>query len=181
VIGIYQITAGTHFYFGQSNDLGRRKASHLSQLRAGKHYNTHLQRAFTKHGGTFKVVRECEEEDLCKFEQERLDAFHGTEGCCNVAVSADHPSRGGTISESHKEILRKHRTGRRMAQESRDLVSEARSTPVRITYTDGTVREFRNQSDARETVGTSRSNFSRWITGATPVPSKYNILAIEKL
>ena len=50
--GIYKIqnTITLQIYIGLSNDIIKRKKSHISSLLNNKHDNKHLQRSFNKYG-----------------------------------------------------------------------------------------------------------------------------------
>ena len=69
MIGIYVITnvANLKVYVGQSIDIKRRWKEHLATLKQGKHFNKHLQGAYTKYGKEsliFTIVEECERNQL---------------------------------------------------------------------------------------------------------------------
>ena len=73
VSGIYIITnlVNDKVYIGRSIDVNLRLKGHLNHLKNNKHHNTHLQRAFNKHGVenfTFELLEEYEPEFLCSME-----------------------------------------------------------------------------------------------------------------
>ena len=49
--GIYMCTCNINgrSYIGQSQDVKLRRCHHLSELRSGRHFNQHLQRAYDKY------------------------------------------------------------------------------------------------------------------------------------
>lgn len=79
--GIYQIrnTQNGSRYVGSSATLSHRKAVHFSFLRAGRHPNSHLQRAFDRYGEeafVFEVIEVVEDEArLSAVEKEYLAAL----------------------------------------------------------------------------------------------------------
>ena len=96
--GIYRLTIGPRtFYWGQAQNLWRRKHQHLHFLRRGTHHNRHLQASFNKHGEeafTFDVSLICEVEELNRYEQHFIDRDHGFPGCANIAKCVEAPARG---------------------------------------------------------------------------------------
>lgn len=67
--GIYMCTcnANGESYIGQSQDVKLRKCQHLSELRGGKHFNQHLQRAYDKYkeyNFSWTVLEYCSENEL---------------------------------------------------------------------------------------------------------------------
>ena len=76
--GVYKIinTINGKIYVGSTIDFNYRKTLHFSQLRNGKHYNDHLQRAWDKYGEeffTFEIIERCEVEVLLLTEQKWID------------------------------------------------------------------------------------------------------------
>lgn len=72
--GIYGIKckASGKYYIGQSIKMKNRLCNHRSVLRAGKHFNTHLQKAYSKYGEEefeFFEIEVCGEDKLCEREQ----------------------------------------------------------------------------------------------------------------
>ena len=78
--GIYQIQnlANGKRYIGQASLLLRRRKYHRNRLRAGKHFNAHLQAAWNKYGEAafvFKPLLICAPKDLTMYEQRCLDGY----------------------------------------------------------------------------------------------------------
>jgi hypothetical protein len=76
--GVYRITCVNtdKIYIGSSNELDKRLRGHRSSLRAGKHRNPYLQRAWDKHGEeafVFEIIERVEVVDLLPHEQEWMD------------------------------------------------------------------------------------------------------------
>lgn len=104
--GIYKIvnTATGDTYVGSAVKLSYRWSRHKWALNAGKHHNTHLQRAWQKYGcGAFEfvVVETCDVEDLIPREQHAIDALRPTYNCARSATSR----RGTKNSPEHNAAI----------------------------------------------------------------------------
>ena len=81
--GIYAIeTLSGRKYIGSSVNIGQRWGQHKSHLRSGKHHCIALQRAYNKYGEDalqFKIILECEKEQLLDHEQSWIDRFERDE------------------------------------------------------------------------------------------------------
>ena len=95
--GIYIIlnTSNTHCYIGSTRNLYERRRAHFKALKAGKHYNAHLQNAYNLYGldaFTFDVIEYLEDESiLLQREQYYIDLV------CpeyNIAAYAGRPFAG---------------------------------------------------------------------------------------
>jgi len=88
--GIYRIVIKRNgkedaYYIGQSSDLTERWKCHVRAMRAGRHDNVRMQRAFKKYGDgalTFEVLLICEptKDALTMYEQAILDFYLATYG-----------------------------------------------------------------------------------------------------
>jgi group I intron endonuclease len=91
--GVYCIknTKNGHCYIGSAICAEERWKVHLRTLRRGKHQNSHLQRAFDKHGEavfTFGMLEEVNEPSLLiAREQAHMDAIKPEYNICRVAGS----------------------------------------------------------------------------------------------
>lgn len=203
--GIYRISCGPRtFYWGQSQDLRGRLASHLCDLRMGTHSNSRLQRSFDKHGEgafSFEVSLLCPAEDLDMQEQFALDIYHGTPGCANIARVAEAPARGYRHSEETKAKIVAASSGRKLSAEARAKISEAKRGVPRTTEavrastrgrralhpnilverTDGTVEIWPSQwSLARHLGFGNNGRVQNWLSGRDPIPAKYNIVSVSR-
>lgn len=114
VCGVYQIrnTKTGKVYIGSSNNIGRRWREHLSELRAGAHFNDRLQRDWGQFGeGAFRmeVVEECNEPALIHKERAtiRRRKAHRPEHGYN---SSDQPDRvGAKLTEADVVEMRRLR------------------------------------------------------------------------
>ena len=103
--GIYALECSNKIYIGSTVNLQRRIHSHFNLLRAGKHHNHYLQRAFDKHGQkafnaiVLEVLPGAISSELLQREQEWLDVFvpwNPVEGY-NIHATADSAARIGRL------------------------------------------------------------------------------------
>lgn len=79
--GIYKITCipTSKIYVGSGVSLSSRKSNHFKELSRGKHFNTHLQRAWNKYGGVqsfcFEIIELCDTKLLVEKEQHYIDTL----------------------------------------------------------------------------------------------------------
>ena len=106
--GIYQIRnrANGKKYIGSSNDIGRRWRRHKRNLDNERHFNSHLQRAWSKYGKegfVFEILKEVKgnKESLLAREQEYLDRGFELGNLYNTALDASAPMVG--IPNPHTE------------------------------------------------------------------------------
>jgi len=131
--GLYQISIGDFFYFGQAQDLKRRKYDHLSKLKKGTHENPIMQNVYDKYQEfDFKEVLHCSVEELNQQEQRLLDAFWRTEGCMNICQYAEASFRGRKHSEETKKKMseaqkgeKHHMYGKQHSEEAKRKMSLA--------------------------------------------------------
>ena len=134
--GIYAIESQIDgkYYIGSSKTLRTRRNAHFSSLRAGKHSNRHLQRAFNKYGEEnfkFNVLEEWDEESRIEREQHYLDLFNDRDNCYNMCPLAGAPTLGkGGFSKEVIEGMRKRMSDPNInpmsKQEHRDKVGNAK-------------------------------------------------------
>ena len=72
--GIYRIihVASGKNYVGSAKNIEKRAVAHLGQLELGKHYNRHLQNAYSKYGRDafrLEIIKECAENERLTWEQ----------------------------------------------------------------------------------------------------------------
>ncbi len=107
ICGLYKIVnkATGCAYVGQSQNMRKRLGEHFRLLRCGKHNNTHLQRAYNKHGAdNFYGVMEVECADLDELDRLeeaflRGDAWFTEPATYNIAAFAKAPMRNRTHSD----------------------------------------------------------------------------------
>lgn len=129
MIGIYKITCGDKWYFGQSIDTDRRSRTHRRQLRANRHNNTYLQNTYNKHQDfKFEVIMECPVEELDFYEQMILDVWHGEPECMNLEKYVGFPTRGRPCSDERKQKTRDSNLGLKRSEETKANVKIARAT-----------------------------------------------------
>lgn len=142
-MGIYVILnlQNGKFYLGSSNHLKKRRREHFWALRANKHDNPYLQRAFNKYGEDnfiFKVIRYVDRErDLRDIEQVYLDEYNACDRKVGYNINcyasgggllgASNPNYGKPMSEAQKQKIRKTMTGRKYSLERRENISRGRT------------------------------------------------------
>lgn len=175
--GIYRIQIGPRtFYWGQAFHLRKREASHRHRLRAGTHTNKHLQSAFDKYGQgayRFEVSMLCPKDDLNLQEQFCLDIWCGSDGCANVGLVADRPTRGITSRERSAQELAERGAAVSRAHRRGHLC-------VRVRHLDGRDHTYDHKTAAAQALGVSATSISNWIKGIAPHP-KHNIASIERV
>ena len=143
--GIYKITniIKNKYYIGSSINLKSRKYKHFKDLERNIHCNKKLQNSYNKHGSinfVFEIIEEVEysedkklfKKNLLEREQYWIDEFNTVNEGYNINPLA--MSRlGSTISEEHKELLRKvnkgnkYNLGRKASEETRNKMSKSAS------------------------------------------------------
>lgn len=108
--GVYEIrnTLNGKVYIGSSVNVGRRLAAHRWELRAGKHFSTHLQAAWNKHGEhqfVFKPLLYCSEDQRFFYEQIVMDGFKSNQpehGYNKLLIVTSHA--GMKFSEERRRL-----------------------------------------------------------------------------
>jgi group I intron endonuclease len=111
--GIYLITITKPngrllFYVGQSSNIKARIQQHRYALKAGRHCNAKLQRAFDKYGVvsfSSEVIDECTESELNNAEDWWLHEMVGYESVMNIGAQSEAPMRGVKFCEDHKRKI----------------------------------------------------------------------------
>ena len=105
-IGIYRIQIGPYYYLGQSAELKTRKNKHLWHLEKGTHVNPKMQAVYDKYQDfSFKVMIECDIDQLDYLEQSALDVHWGYDDCMNICKDAEATWRGLKHSEETKKKM----------------------------------------------------------------------------
>lgn len=122
ISGVYGIfnTANDKVYVGQSVDVWRRKVDHFSALVAGRHYNAHLQRAYSKYGAgffEFRLIEACDEAVLDLREKAWISYYDSARG-----VGGYNSETGGHVgkhlSEQTKEKISEAKLGSKLSAET---------------------------------------------------------------
>lgn len=119
------------FYIGSTFSIQHRLYRHRAALKGGFHGNHPLQEVYTKWEDFDIQVTYVDTVAIAKeYEQELIDAWHGTEGCCNLSNSAYH-SFGGLPTgwrQAREALLGrhgKHRLGATHTEEAREKIRQA--------------------------------------------------------
>lgn len=100
-------------YVGQTKSLSKRKREHLKLLREHRHYNTHLQRSWDKHGDfnfEWYVIETCEIEELDELEMYWIEYYDAYSDGYNQTIGG-YGARGYKHSEESKERRRRRMLG----------------------------------------------------------------------
>jgi len=162
--GIYAIkcASNSRLYIGSAVSFRRRVAVHLCMLRAGKHHSKKLQRAWDKYGsdkfmfGVIEVVPE--KSGLIAREQHWIDALDACGSGMNsnpvagsvlgrkhsaetrAKLSASHKGKPGRPhTDESKALLSAAHAGKKLTQEHRKKLSEAKAGQLKV-ITDDVVR-----------------------------------------
>jgi group I intron endonuclease len=117
VCGVYAITnvITNARYFGSARCLVTRSRQHRCDLRAQRHANERLQRAWNKYGEdafTFSVLAVLEKSEQYETESRLLQLKVGRAGCYNLALDARNAMLGRKHSESTRAAMSVNRMGR---------------------------------------------------------------------
>ena len=131
--GVYRIVNSTtgDSYIGRAASFAKRRATHWAHLRAGRHANVHLQRAWDKYGEAafeFKLLVICSPEYAETLEQSLLDSKAGeynisTYAASSVAPGSKRPPEiGEAVKASWTEARRAAQAERNRSPAMRDRV-----------------------------------------------------------
>ena len=94
-------------YIGSSVVFIKRKRRHLRDLKRGNHHSIILQRAYNKYGKknfTFNILKECNVEELEKYENEYLLKLEPKYNICKIA----YKTTGRIVTQETREKQRKY-------------------------------------------------------------------------
>lgn len=137
--GVYLITNELtgEFYGGSSGNIQKRWRQHINSAIRGHNKCAKLHSAMKKYGienFSIKTLIRCSPENLLFFEQRWLDANTENINCYNISKFADNPTRGRSLSDNHKQALRKpksvtfgmgHKTGTKLSPEHKQNIGNA--------------------------------------------------------
>jgi group I intron endonuclease len=129
--GIYKLEwPSGYFYYGQAQDLDKRRQVHLFKIRGKYHDNKFIQRVCDKYGEPKFVIMEfCRIGSLDKKEQKYLDLHFKNKKCCNQSPTASS-CRGIKRSEATKEKLRQFRAGKFKGKENPNYGNRGKKNPI---------------------------------------------------
>lgn len=122
--GIYLIVCSVslHRYIGSAVNLNKRCAHHIAMLRANKHCNDHLQRAFNCYGEeafSFEVLELVpDKQDLIVYEQHHIDTSRPEYNLCPIA--------GNSLGYRHRDEDKKIMSAKAKARERSPHSSETK-------------------------------------------------------
>lgn len=124
---IYRITClpTSRCYVGSTQDYLVRTASHLCDLRKGRHHNSRLQRAWNKYGEAnfeFEELRTVESSERYEVEQEEIDRCPKV---FNTSTAGEPPSfLGGIQSPEVRDRISRNRSGIPMSEETKEKLRQ---------------------------------------------------------
>lgn len=119
--GIYAIINNVNGkqYIGSTVNINKRFIEHKYGLRANRHFNQHLQRAWNKYGEKafeFKVLQTCLVDELLDVEQNWIDCKDDLYNICPFA----HSTLGRELTEEHKRKISQTNMGHPVTDEMRE-------------------------------------------------------------
>lgn len=127
--GIYTITClvNNKIYVGQSNNIKKRLAKHISKLVANKHPNVYLQFAVNAHGiknFLFEELVTCSEELLCSEEHYWVTILNSLDRKYGYNIDNTSPiSKRSARSVETREKLRQVNLGKKYSDETKRKIS----------------------------------------------------------
>ena len=165
-------------YIGSSQNLRKRKNSHLCKLRKNKHHCSHLQYAFNKHGEDNFIFIEIEYTDnLLNREQYYLDnanhdLLYNTLKHAYAAYGEDHPMYGKRHS---KESINKIKLAR-----SRQTIKHSKETRQKISK-GNKGKVFPKEAIDKMKATKKKNKRPAWNKGLTVKTSKSVAIGIAKI
>lgn len=121
---IFRHVSSGKIYVGSTSDLQRRKRTHERQLRNGNHHTKKFQKLFNADPNfDFSVILTRTPEEAIAIEQEIIDRYLPAGILLNSTFNAYITGLGHTVSEEHREKLRKLRTGFKVSEETKRIQS----------------------------------------------------------
>jgi hypothetical protein len=195
--GAYLLTVGETLYVGSSWHTYRRKCSHISDLRGGKHDNKMLQKAWDKSPEqvTFSVVRHVEKREddtkqllrdkLRAAEQELLLLYAKNPKLANVSMNARGPDtrldmkakwQDPAFRAKMKEAMANKpeaspETRRKMA-EAKTGANNPKARPVTVVWPCGRSEQYPTGSSAAKSLGVTQQLVDAWLKGIVALPGR---------
>lgn len=124
--GIYRLRIGDWFYIGQAKNFKNRWDRHAWSLKANKHRNQILQRAYNKYQTLeFDILAYCTEDKLDSIEQSLIDAYYDEDNCANLCPEVS-TTRGRKHTEESKAKMSASHKGKIVSAETRARQSAVR-------------------------------------------------------
>ena len=156
--GIYKITIGDHYYFGQSSDLVARRRAHHYSLKKQSHYNKHMQRCFDKYQEfSFEILLYCDEDNLDMYEQRLINTHIDDRKCMNISKRVGVYSRGHKVSEEEKIRIGKE-------------LHLTRVKPIQAILPDGSIRKWPSIRAFSREYNYNHRMVSKWLKGHVAMP-----------
>lgn len=171
---IYQIahTDGRR-YIGQTADPRHRWATHLYDLRHGRHKSNELQAAYDGDSSslTFEVICQCQDDAANELERFYIGKYRTTESAYGFNTSAGATERGGNeVSDATRRKLSAAKmgntamVGKRLSDQWRANLSAAQPHKRKVQCVD-TGEVFDSFADAARKTGLNRTKIVSVCTG----------------
>lgn len=145
--GIYKITIGDKYYYGQAANLAKRRTTHLWHLKTNSHHNPYMQNCFNKYMlFNFEIIEEVQDTSLIdEREQYYIDLYIDEVDCMNLARHSDVSGRGRIVSE-----------------ETKARIGAATSKQVQAILPDGTVKVWASAREAADELKVTQASICKW-------------------
>lgn len=157
-------------YVGSTNSWKRRLSEHKGALRAGKHCNKHLQRAWAKYGESefdFCVLEHlADTSGMVEREQHWIDTLQAAVVGFNMCPAAGS-RRGVPHTPEHRAKISAAKMGHVQSEEAKALIREKRAAQV-ITHASAAKTQAKNVGKKRTAEFCAR--VSSKLTGITRSP-----------
>lgn len=130
MIGIYEIRnlINNKVYIGQAKNIKRRWSYHKSKLKLNKHWNKYLQYSYNKYNKenfVFKIIEECNIEDLSRKESYWCNLFNSFNRKNGYNLTIPKINGGYNLTMEGKEKISKVHKGKIISKELRNKISMA--------------------------------------------------------
>jgi hypothetical protein len=155
--GIYKITIGDKYYYGQAANLAKRRTTHLWALKNNIHHNPYMQNCFNKYMDfSFEIIEEIEDTSLVDArEQYYIDLHFDEVNCMNLARHSDVSGRGRIVSE-----------------ETKAKIGAANGKQVQAILPDGTIKIWASAREAAEELNITNASVCKWAGQKAPQPGE---------
>jgi hypothetical protein len=195
--GAYLLTVGDAIYVGSTWHSYRRKCSHISDLRGGKHDNKRLQAAWNKNPEqvTFSIVRPIEREEgetrealrdrLRAAEQELLTLYSKNPALANTYRNSRGPDCRPDLKAKWQDPAFRAMMQENLANrpppslETRSKMAMAKtgarnhkSRPVSVVWPCCRAEKYESGAAAAKALGVTQQQVDLWLKGSVALPGR---------
>lgn len=172
-IGVYRIlnTVNNKAYIGSTKrSFHSRKTKHLTGLRTGTHFNSHLQKAYNKYGEdsfVFEVMLICDESECVAKESLYIDAFKTFDRLFGYNSAPVSPYKHGyNLAPEHVEAKSNLKKEKALSVTAFESTEHGLPTPINVYNLDGKlIKSFNSQRDACVELNISASHLCNFLKG----------------